>query len=77
MKKVIVIGGGLAGISAAVHLREKNFDVTLIEGSPLLGGRAKSFFDKEFNCYLDNGQHLLIQGYKNTLDLIKKIEAEE
>lgn len=76
MKKVIVIGGGLAGISAAVHLREKNFDVTLIEGSPLLGGRAKSFFDKEFNCYLDNGQHLLIQGYKNTLDLIKKIEAE-
>ncbi len=75
MKKVIVIGGGLAGITAAVYLKEKNYEVTLIESSPALGGRTKSFFDSGFNCYLDNGQHILIKGYKNTLELLKKFRA--
>lgn len=77
MKKVVIVGGGLAGISSAVYLREKNFDITLIESAPQLGGRAKSFFDNQFNLYLDNGQHLLIKGYESTLDLITKFKAEE
>lgn len=77
MKKVVIVGGGLAGISSAVYLREKNFDITLIESAPQLGGRAKSFFDNQFNLYLDNGQHLLIKGYESTLDLITKFKVEE
>lgn len=77
MKKVVIIGGGLAGISSAIHLIERGYNVALIESSPTLGGRAKSFFDKEWNCFLDTGQHLLINGYKATLDLIDKIGAKE
>ena len=30
MKKVTVLGGGIAGIEAAIHLRKKNFEVTLV-----------------------------------------------
>ena len=38
-KKVVVIGGGLAGISASLELAGRGFDVTLIESSSLLGGK--------------------------------------
>ena len=42
-KKVIVLGGGLAGLAAAVILVEREFHVTIIERKPFLGGRASSF----------------------------------
>ncbi len=71
--KVCVIGGGIAGLSAAVFLKNYRFGVTLIESSPRLGGRAYSFFDKELNDYLDNGQHILASWYKNTFDFLKII----
>lgn len=77
MKKVIVIGGGIAGISAASYLDGNNFEITLIESSPHLGGRVKSFYDDDFKSYLDNGQHLLIRGYESTLDLIRKFKADD
>jgi len=38
-KKTVVIGGGLAGISAALELARRNFEVTLVEASPSLGGK--------------------------------------
>ena len=48
-KTVTIIGGGIAGLSAAVFLNEKDFKVTLLEASPKSGGRAYSFFDKEIS----------------------------
>jgi len=76
MKSVVIIGSGFAGISAAINLSEKNFQIKLIECSPQTGGRVKSYFDKDLNIWFDNGQHLLIGGYKFTLDLINKINAQ-
>ena len=38
-KKAVVVGGGLAGISAAMELAKRNFEVTLIEASADLGGK--------------------------------------
>jgi squalene-associated FAD-dependent desaturase len=42
-KKVIVLGGGLAGLAAAVPLAEEGFQVTVLERRPFLGGRAASY----------------------------------
>lgn len=42
-KKVVIIGGGLAGLAAAVTLVESGFAVTLLEARSFLGGRAASF----------------------------------
>lgn len=72
-KSVTVIGAGIAGLSTAVFLTEKDFKVTLIEASPKLGGRAYSFFDKERNQFFDNGQHILAGWYKNTFEYLKII----
>ncbi|MGQ9797857.1 MAG: hydroxysqualene dehydroxylase HpnE [Ignavibacterium sp.] len=75
MKKVLVIGGGLAGLSAAAYLVKNKFDVTLIESSPKLGGRVYSFFDEKTNTEIDNGQHILMGCYSDTLSLLKMTNA--
>ena len=41
-KKVIIIGGGVAGLSAAHELASRNFDVEVYESTNMLGGKARS-----------------------------------
>jgi squalene-associated FAD-dependent desaturase len=74
-KKVIVIGGGFAGLTSATYLAKNNFKVTLLESSPKLGGRAYSFLDKDTNTVIDNGQHILMGCYNETLRFLKVIGA--
>ncbi|HEX9250598.1 MAG TPA: hydroxysqualene dehydroxylase HpnE [Ignavibacteriaceae bacterium] len=76
MNRCLIIGGGLAGLSAAAILSSKKFNVTLIESSPKLGGKTYSFFDKESNSEIDNGQHIMMGCYKETLSFLKLIGAE-
>ena len=73
MKKVIIIGGGFAGLSAAVELITAGYHVTIIEQRRSLGGRAYSFFDKNAGLELDNGQHILMGCYENTFRFLKSI----
>ncbi|MCW8810810.1 MAG: hydroxysqualene dehydroxylase HpnE [Ignavibacteriaceae bacterium] len=76
-RKVIVIGGGLAGLTASAYLAKNNYKATLIESSPKLGGRTYSFLDKETNTVLDNGQHILMGCYFETLNFLSLIQAKE
>ncbi len=55
---VIVIGGGLAGLAAAVALAERRVPVMLLESRPRLGGRASSFVDQATGMAIDNCQHV-------------------
>lgn len=73
MKLVTIIGGGLAGLSSAVFLHKKGYNVQLFESSPKLGGRAYSFYDRDQNLYFDNGQHILAGWYENTFEYLKAI----
>ena len=77
IKKCIVIGGGIAGLTSAAYLTNKGFSVTLLESTPKLGGRAYSFKDQISNDVIDNGQHILMGCYTNTLKFIKLIGAED
>jgi phytoene desaturase len=43
MKKIIIIGSGFAGLSAATHLAHKGYDVTILEKNEMPGGRARKF----------------------------------
>lgn len=72
--KVAVIGGGWAGIAAAVELTAAGVDTTLFEAGRVLGGRARSVsFDGRT---LDNGQHILLGAYRETLDLMRQVGAD-
>ncbi|MFA6977737.1 MAG: hydroxysqualene dehydroxylase HpnE [Ignavibacteriaceae bacterium] len=77
MKKCLVVGGGLAGLSASVYLAKNNIQVQLIEASPKFGGRAYSFVDEKSGNEIDNGQHLLLGCYYETIKLIKLLSAED
>jgi squalene-associated FAD-dependent desaturase len=73
MAKCIVIGGGFAGLSAAVLLSKNKHNVKLLEASPKLGGRAYSLKIPKHEDSIDNGQHILMGCYKNTLDFFEMI----
>ncbi len=57
-RHVVVVGGGLAGITAAIALRETGIQVTLLEARPRLGGATCSF--SRDGLIVDNGQHIFL-----------------
>jgi squalene-associated FAD-dependent desaturase len=75
--KVVVIGGGMAGLAAAIRLQEQRHDVVLLERRGLLGGRATSTRDVVTGDVVDNGTHLMLGGYHQTLDLVRRAGAED
>ncbi len=72
-KSILVIGGGIAGLAAAVELAANNLSVLLVEQKQHLGGRAFSFVDKKNGDDVDNGQHLMMGCYHSTLRLLNMI----
>ncbi|HXW83425.1 MAG TPA: FAD-dependent oxidoreductase, partial [Candidatus Binataceae bacterium] len=74
---VVVIGGGFAGLAAAVDLARRGIPVTVLEGKPALGGRAYSFEDPASGDTIDNGQHVLMGCYAATLDFLGVIGAAD
>ncbi|HET6324326.1 MAG TPA: FAD-dependent oxidoreductase, partial [Planctomycetaceae bacterium] len=56
--RTVIVGGGLAGLAAAVALAERGIGVTVLESRPRLGGRASSFLDKTTGTQIDNCQHV-------------------
>lgn len=72
-----MIGGGFAGLAAAVDLQERRHQVTLLERRGVLGGRATSFPDAQSGEDVDNGTHLMIGAYRDTLDLVRRAGASD
>lgn len=73
--KVAVIGGGWAGMAAAVELADAGAAVTVYESARALGGRARRVESKDLA--LDNGLHILIGAYRESLRLIEKVRAAQ
>jgi squalene-associated FAD-dependent desaturase len=77
MRSALIIGGGLAGLSAGVYAIRNGYKPIILEAAPRLGGRAQSFFDTHLNTVIDNGQHILMGCYKNTLQLMNICGASD
>src|SRR5258708_15603258 len=73
-KSVIVIGGGLAGLSAAVALAEAGYRITLLEKRPFLGGRATSYVLPSGD-HVDNCQHVTLGCCTNLDDFYRRAGA--
>src|SRR6202049_2895911 len=75
MSDVIVLGGGLAGLSAAAALGGAGHSVRILEARPFLGGRATSY---EIGAEsIDNCQHVLLRCCVNLLDFYKRLGVED
>ena len=72
---VTIIGAGWAGLSAAIHLTQRNIPVTLIESANEPGGRARMvMFD---DLPVDNGQHILLGAYRHFLEMLDILGIDE
>lgn len=57
-RRVVIVGGGLAGLAAASALASRGLSVTVLESRPRLGGRASSIVDRQTGQTIDNCQHV-------------------
>jgi squalene-associated FAD-dependent desaturase len=71
--KVAIVGGGWAGIAAAVSLADAGHDIAVFEMAPQLGGRARSVAGEP---PYDNGQHILIGAYRDSLALMRRLGVD-
>jgi squalene-associated FAD-dependent desaturase len=73
MRRVVVVGGGLSGIAAALDCASAGATVTLLESRGRLGGAAYSFTRE--GIVADNGQHVFLRCCTAYLELLHRIEA--
>ncbi len=71
--KIGVVGGGWAGLSAAVTAVKLGHEAHLFESAPVLGGRARSAHTPALDAEIDNGQHILLGAYTATLALMREL----
>jgi zeta-carotene desaturase len=76
-KHVVIVGGGVAGLAAALRLVEHGVRVTVVETRQRLGGRATSFNDPATGELLDNCQHVLMRCCTNLIDLYQRLGVLE
>jgi squalene-associated FAD-dependent desaturase len=70
---VVIVGGGLAGLAAAVALADRGVKITLLESRPRLGGRASSFHDPATGELVDNCQHVSMTCCTNLADFCRRV----
>jgi squalene-associated FAD-dependent desaturase len=73
-RRIAVIGGGWAGLAAAVECVGRQCAVTVFEMADRLGGRARTV--QAGTALLDNGQHILIGAYAETLALMRRVGVD-
>jgi hydroxysqualene dehydroxylase len=72
---VHVVGGGLAGLAAAVRLAGHAVNVVVHEAALQAGGRCRSYHDPALDLMIDNGNHLVLSGNHSVLAYLDRIGA--
>ncbi len=79
MRRVAILGGGWAGMAAAVAAAQAGHSVTVFEAARSLGGRARGVpvtLPDGQHLQLDNGQHILIGAYTDSLRLMREVGVD-
>ena len=73
MRKALIMGGGLAGLSCGVALADRGIEVTVLEAGSRLGGRASSWRDETTGDSVDIGPHIFHSEYHNMLRFLCRL----
>jgi len=73
-KKVLIIGGGLAGLTAAKRLVDRGFQVKVLEKRSIYGGKVSAWKDEEGD-WIESGTHCFFGAYDVLYDLMKEIKT--
>jgi squalene-associated FAD-dependent desaturase len=76
-QRILIVGGGLAGLASAVALAGRGFEITLVESRPRLGGRASSFVDTASGDLVDNCQHVSMSCCTNLSDFCRRVGTSD
>jgi len=74
VKKVAIVGAGIAGLVAGYELRKKGYEVVVYESSDRVGGRMST--DKVDGFLIDRGAQFLSENYSTLIPLIKELGME-
>jgi len=72
-----IIGAGLAGLSAAIELVQRGWQVSVLEAAGQAGGRCRSYHDKHLDRRIDNGNHLLLSGNRSAMRFLETVGAAD
>ncbi|EKX49047.1 hypothetical protein GUITHDRAFT_85858 [Guillardia theta CCMP2712] len=75
-KTVAIIGGGLAGLSAAKYLSDAGHRPLVLEARDVLGGKVSAWQDKDGD-WIETGLHIFFGAYPNMMSLFKELNIEE
>lgn len=75
--RLAIVGGGLAGLAAAVAAREQGLEVDLYEARSHLGGRAGSYRDPQSGELVDHCQHVAMGCCTNWADFCRRTEIAD
>ncbi len=76
-RHVVVVGGGLAGLTCTLELSQSGVPTTLVEHSPYVGGKTFSFVHPKSEIEIDNGQHVYLRCCTAYLSLIERLGLTE
>lgn len=71
--RIAVIGAGWAGLAAAVHAKQLGHTADVFEAGLVPGGRARRVWSRALHAHIDNGQHILLAAYTETLALMREL----
>jgi zeta-carotene desaturase len=74
--RIVIVGAGLAGLSAAVNLADAGHQVEIFESRPFVGGKVGSWIDSDGN-HIEMGLHVFFNNYFHLFALMKKVGAFE
>ncbi|XYH97790.1 FAD-dependent oxidoreductase [Sorangium sp. So ce1128] len=77
-RRVLIVGGGIAGLSAALELAERGYHVTVKEAAPVLGGRLHTRDERlrTGTFRVEHGLHMWFWQYYNCFDIIRRLGRE-